>query len=169
MSAGAPKGIISPWARRPATPAAEDAPASPSAPASPTLQEFDNARWSYVTLEGRVFKLALGYLPCKGRDRFEDAAENFGAALERLFAEVPAFEAALAAQSIHRVKPLGPRVVLTFGPVTLHAVASSRDVEVARGMAVDRLCLALTAAKAKTHVVGRMLDDHKISIAGRTT
>lgn len=155
------RGIVNPWARKPVEPARpEDMPVD--------TRTLDNVAWSVVVLEGQVAKLCLGYLPCKGRDRFADASDNFGQCLLKLLAKSPALRAALARQSIGTDRPLGSKIAFAFGPVTLYAKASSQQLELAQKMAIDRLCAALTETRARDFDASKTLDDFHISVAVKT-
>lgn len=71
-----------------------------------------------------------------------------------------------AAQSLSTKAPLDPSVTFQLGWMTLYAVAGSTVADTARKMAVDRLAIILTAAKATP--VGRgLLAKHKITVSRR--
>lgn len=160
------KGIVSPWAKKPV---ANEAPSdAPRASSDPQLRAFDQVETAYVVMDGRRHKLMLGYLPCKDRDRFEDAAESFGECLKRIFSSNPEAVRLFQEAAISTQPPLGPKIVLKFGEVTLYAKASSQDLESAYAMAVDRLCTALSVVRGRDFKAKRTLDDFKIIISVKT-
>lgn len=97
----------------------------------------------------------------------DTAESNAKATLGHVLAEYRKIHPELfAAQSLFVKRPLDPAVTFQLGDVTLYAVAGSTVADTARKMAVDRLAIILTAAKA-TPVGKALLQKHKITVSRR--
>lgn len=111
-----------------------------------------------VTFRGRSLSISV---ESEGDDAEASAKETLGIVLSEYRRVHPEL---FAAQSMYVSPPRDPCVTFKLGALTLYAVAGSTVAETARKMAVDRLAIILTAAKATPFGRG-LLAKHKITIS----
>ena len=78
----------------------------------------------------------------------------------------PSFMSVLRTQnlSVNDRDIVGPKVTFEFGPVKLHAAASSSDLALAQAFGIDRLALALTEARVKHKPIEALMKDHFLEV-----
>lgn len=127
------------------------------------LDEFDipvSRQLRTVSFSGRTMNINV---EAGGDAATDEAKASLGAALAAYFKIHPEL---FASQNVSLKRPLDPCVTFVLGGTTLYATAGSTVADTARLMAVDRLAIIFTAAKASP--VGRaLLDRHKINVSRR--
>lgn len=127
----------------------------------PFIDEFEipvTRDFRTVAFPGRTLTLSID---AEGEDAEEAAKTTLGAALSEYFRIDPVL---FAAQNLSIKPPLAPSVTFKLGTLTLYAVAGSTVADTARKMAVDRLAIVCTAAKATP--AGRLLlAKYKITVS----
>jgi len=113
-----------------------------------------------VAFPGRTLTISV---ESEGDEAEADAKATLGVVLTEYMKIHPEL---FAAQSLSSKQPLDPAVTFQLGGLTLYAVAGSTVADTARKMAVDRLAIILTAAKA-TPVGRALLSKHKITVSRR--
>lgn len=142
--------FFDPWSQKSDDP--EEKPTSPILSEDEDLEDFHKR--IDVPIEGRTRVIHVK-VPQQFKDSLEKAAPQLmGEVLQHLWA-IPEIRREFERQSLFLSVPLLPKVVLTFGSVTINAVASSNDPPTAIRMAIDRLAYVLQIAstissKAKT-------------------
>lgn len=158
------KGIISPWSKeaQPEVPEPtrrrEEAPSHEVTGAVPGVTDVIPVRF-----EGRNYVLMVRcVVPKRANPTPELARAQLGLMLFALFGRVKTARKYLQAQSIDTEPPLGPKVTLQLGSLTLYARASSMDEELALRMAVDRLAMALLECRGWNPDTKRVLDEYGV-------
>lgn len=127
------------------------------------LDEFDipvSRQLRTVSFSGRTMNINV---EAGGDTALEEAKETLGTALAAYSKIHPEL---FSSQNVSMKRPLDACVTFVLGGVTFYASAGSTVSDTARLMAVDRLAIILTAAKASP--VGRgLLDRHKITVSRR--
>ena len=113
-----------------------------------------------VGFPGRTLTISVAV---EGENAEETAKTTLGVALTEYLRAHPEL---FAAQSLSTKPPMDPSITFKLGTLTLYAVAGSTVADTARKMAVDRLAIIFTAAKATP--LGRgLLAKHKITVSRR--
>lgn len=152
------KGVLNPWV--------QPAKAQEAEPVAAQLSAKARAGKTPVAFQGRLYTL-LVTIPVLLKDS-TDAEKAARHMLGELLTHRALFDAmpTLRRQnlSLKEQDILGPRVQMPFGPATLYAAASSSDLALAQAMALDRLALALTEARARVPAVGKVLQEHGLEV-----
>lgn len=113
-----------------------------------------------VAFPGRTLTISI---EAEGDEAEKGAKDTLGVVLGEYIKIHPEL---FAAQNLSTKSPLDPAVTFQLGGLTLYAVAGSTVADTARKMAVDRLAVILTAAKA-TPVGRALLAKHRVTVSRR--
>jgi hypothetical protein len=150
------KGLISPWVKAKAE---EDTVES-------RLRDKAKPGRTPVGMQGRFYTImvTLPVLFNKGEDAELAARHVLGEFFSR--AKGHHFLESLRRQKLSWDEKdiLGPKVTFEFGPVKIHAAASSSDLLLAQALGLDRLALALTEARVRQPSVAALLKEHFLEV-----
>lgn len=59
---------------------------------------------------------------------------------------------------------LGPKITFEFGPVKVHAAASSSDLKLAQALGLDRLAMAFTEARLRHPTLAALMKEHFLEV-----
>lgn len=151
------KGVLSPWEKKPEPTAIEK-----------VIANSDEVPKREIRFKGRAFHIYVRFYTADtdAEALTSYAKDALGTAISEILKIGTSTLEALQRQSIEldARKALWPKVTVNLGPVTLYVKASSYEPAMAELMAIDRIALALSNAKAENQKIRQHLDDRDIFI-----
>jgi hypothetical protein len=152
------KGVVNPWANQKKKGAADSV--------QERLAGKAREGKTPVSLQGRLYSI-LVTLPVRfqeSKDADVAARHVMGEFLQKS-QNTPLAQLLLQQKvSVKESDLIGPKVTFEFGPVQLHAAASSSDLNLALAFGIDRLALALTEGRVRNKSLENLMKEHFLEV-----